>query len=85
MRLRSLRRGRLRSRLGYWENLDTADFLADVAHGKSVGNGVEIGACSAVPTENNDRAITTVGRGRAAATPPAWCARSCAQWPRTTS
>ena len=53
MRLRSLRRGRLRRRLGYWENLDTADFLADVAHGKRVGMGVEIGACSAVATERS--------------------------------
>ncbi len=85
MRLRSLRRGRLRSRLGYWENLDTADFLADVAHEKSVGTRVEIGACSAVPTENYHRATTTVGRGRAAMTPSPWCPTSCAQWPWTTS
>jgi hypothetical protein len=55
VRLRSLRRGRLPRRLGHWQNLDTADFLADVAHGKSVGTRSGIGASSAVPTRNCDR------------------------------
>ncbi len=66
VRLRSLRRGRLRSRLGYWKDLDTADFLADVPHGKSVDPRSGIGVRSAIPTENHDGRHHHRGTGPAA-------------------
>jgi hypothetical protein len=37
VRLGSLRRRRHRGRLPHWQNLDATNFLADVAHGRSVG------------------------------------------------
>ncbi len=54
MRFSSLRRGRLGSRLGHGQNLDTADFLANVAHGNSVGTRPGNRGVSAVPTIGYD-------------------------------
>jgi hypothetical protein len=75
MRFRPLRRGRLGSRLGHGQNLDTADFLADVAHGNSVGTGPGDGGVAA--------ALCVSGSEYLGGSRCDYVTREAACWPRT--